>query len=463
MTLPFSSLALVAAALVSAPFLTPGASGESPDPLDTLPDGIECGLGKDFHAGRRAALRQAVGDGWMVFRGLADTRDYLQFRQDKGFWWLTGIESPNVTFVMHAKTGQEILFLPPHNAFKERWEGEMWDAGDAWVTPLTGIGDVRSNRGLEDQLGELFEGEEFVWVSLAPHVEVAGCRDRAKPYDTRAHADPFDGRMSREEAFAAAVSEKYGVETRDCTPQMDELRRVKTEEEIAAMRRASEIGAASMAEAIRSTRAGLLEDQLASLMTFVQRQAGSTGPAYLPIVGSGPNANVLHYAAAASTLDDGELVLLDYAPEVDHYVSDITRSWPVSGTFTPRMAELYDVVLEAQEAGIAAVKPGVTIRDINAACNAVIRERGFMEYVQHGACHYIGMEVHDVGDYDRPLEPGVAFTIEPGLYDIAAEIGIRIEDVVVVTEDGCEVISAGVPKTRPELEALVREKGLLDD
>lgn len=431
--------------------------------LDTLPDGIECGLGKDFHAGRRAALRAAVGEGWMVFRGLADTRDYLAFRQDKGFWWLTGIESPNVTLVMNAETGAERLYLPPQNRFKERWEGEMWDANDAWVTPLTGIADVRSNRDLDKELAELFADQESVWISLAPHVEVAGCRDRAKPYDSRATKDPFDGRISREQAFAQALETKYGVATRDCTPQMDELRRVKTAEEADAMRRASQIGAASMAEAIRSTRPGLLEDQLGSLMTFVQRQAGSTGPAYLPIVGAGPNANILHYAAAASTLDAGELVLLDYAPEVDHYVSDITRSWPVTGEWTPRMAEMYDVVLAAQAAGIAAVKTGATIREVDAACTAVIRERGFGEFMMHGACHYIGMEVHDVGDYDRPLEPGVCFTVEPGLYDTEAGIGIRIEDVVMVTEEGCEVLSASVPRTRAELTALVHEKGLLDE
>jgi len=249
---------------------------------------------------------------------------------------------------------------------------------------------------------------------------------------------------------------------KDCSPALDELRRVKTQEEVAAMRRAGEAGAKAMVEAIKSSSPGVTEDELASLMTWVQRREGATGPAYLPIVGSGANANVLHYAAKSGVLDAGEGVLLDYAPEVDHYTSDITRSWPVDGKYSPRMAELYDVVLEAQLAGIAAVHPGGTIADVEKACSKVLNERGFGRLVLHGACHFIGMEVHDVGDYRALLEPGVAFTVEPGLYDREAGIGIRIEDVVVVTADGCEVITAGVPKSRAEVVALVGERGVLD-
>lgn len=426
------------------------------------PFGIECGLGKDFHMGRRAALREAVGEGVMVFRGMGDTRDYLAFRQDKTFWYLTGIESPNVVLVMNAKTGDEILYLPKHSSRGETWEGEKWDSSDDWVSGLTGFEDVRDASNLMGDLKVMLAGADSVWTSLAPHVELAGCRDRAQPDDRNVRRDPLDGRISREEALAAKLTEHFEVEVKDCTEYLDEMRRVKTAPEIAVMKRASEIGAAAMIEAIRSSKPGVTEDQLASLMTFVQRQAGATGPAYLPIVGAGHNANVLHYSAMTGVLEANELILLDYAPEVQHYTSDITRSWPVTGKFTPRMAELYDVVLAAQLAGIAAVKPGATIRDVNRACSKVIEEAGFSDLVLHGACHYIGMEVHDVGNFGATLEPGVAFTVEPGLYDREAGIGIRIEDVVVVTKDGCDVISKDVPKTRAEIEQLVGKKGLLD-
>lgn len=431
-------------------------------PDEDVPPGAVCGLGKDFHAGRRAALREAVGEGLMVFRGLADTRDYGAFHQDKVFWYLTGVESPNATLVMDAKTGAEILYLPKKSKRLEAWEGEMWDAGDGWVSKLTGFLDVREEGDLRDDLAKMVNKDAVVWGSLSPHVELTGCRDRAAPYDRRARRDQFDGRVSREQAFAEKFEELFGVKLKDCSGPLDELRRVKTSEEIGAMRRAAESGAKAMNEVIRSSSPGVTEDDLASLATWIQRRAGATGPAYLPIVGAGANANVLHYSAKSGVLDAGELVLVDYAPEVDHYTSDITRSWPVNGKFSERMAELYDVVLEAQLAGIAAVKPGATIADVERACRQVIAERGFSDLIMHGSCHYIGMEVHDVGAFGAKLEPGVAFTIEPGLYDKQAGIGIRIEDVVVVTDDGCEVISKGVPKSRVEIEALVAEQGVLD-
>lgn len=156
------------------------------------------------------------------------------------------------------------------------------------------------------------------------------------------------------------------------------------------------------------------------------------------------------------------MLLIDYAPEYEHYLSDITRSWPVDGKFTPRMIELYDAVLEAQEAGIAAVKPGVTMRQVEMACREVLRKKGLEQLLTHGTCHYVGLEVHDVGDGSKPVEPGVVFTVEPGLYEKSSGIGIRIEDVVLVTPSGCEVLSALVPKDRATLERLVASEGLLD-
>jgi len=197
-------------------------------------------------------------------------------------------------------------------------------------------------------------------------------------------------------------------------------------------------------------------------MSFVQIREGAAGPAYHAIVGSGANSLVLHYGANNRRMQDGDMLLIDYAPEVDHYTCDITRSWPVNGHFSPRQAELYDVVLEAQLAGIAAVKPGATIGDVSRACQAVIDAHGMGKFVRHGPCHMIGMEVHDVGSGRKPLEPGVCFTVEPGLYEDATGIGIRIEDVVCVTADGCEVLSAGVPKDRATIEQLIAAPGVLD-
>jgi Xaa-Pro aminopeptidase len=246
------------------------------------------------------------------------------------------------------------------------------------------------------------------------------------------------------------------------TPALSALRRAKTPEELDAMRRAGRAGALAMIEAMRSTRPGLGEWELESLMTWFHVREGAAGPAYQAIAGSGPNSLVLHYSACNRRLQPGEVILIDYAPEVDHNVCDVTRTWPVDGKFTPRQAELYDAVLAAQKAGIAAVRPGVTLKDIEAACRAEIETRGLKGLVRHSACHYIGMEVHDVGDYAAPLVPGVCFTVEPGLYEQETGIGIRIEDVVIVTETGCEVVSAAAPRERDEIERLMAERGVLD-
>ena len=431
-------------------------------PVERTGDGKPvCGLGASFHSGRRTALREKLGEGVVVVRGLPDTRDYTRFHQDKVFWYLTGIESPNAAFAMDCASGREVLFVPEKNPMGEQWEGEMWDVGDGWAKELTGFAEVRSNKDLEQVLGEMVAASPKLWISMHPHIALSGCFDRAQPDDYRRKKDPFDGRLSREQAFKEALHAKYEIEPKDLSPKLSELRRVKTTEEIAAMRRASLSGALAMAEAIRSTHAGLGEWDLDALMSWWQVREGASGPAYHAIVGSGPNSLTLHYSASSRRLQEGEVILIDYAPEVDHYVSDVTRTWPVNGKFSARQAELYDAVLASQLAGIAAVKPGVRLRDIEGVCAKVIDERGFSSLKRHGACHYIGLEVHDVGRGDE-LVPGVCFTVEPGLYEEATNIGIRIEDVVCVTETGCEVLSAAAPKEREAIEQLVQQEGVLD-
>jgi Xaa-Pro aminopeptidase len=408
----------------------------------------KCGLGAAFHGGRRQALLAKLEHGVVLVRGLPTTREYTRFSQDKTFWYLTGVESPNVSLLMDAKSGKQILFLPPANATAELWEGEIWDASDAWIGELTGFKDVRPSNELMSVLKEWTANEKTVWISKEPHVELSGCHDRALPFDRRREKDPFDGRASREDALEDSLKEKLQVEVKDMSPVMAEMRRVKTPEELDAMRRAGRAGAVAMLEAMHATKPGIGEWEIDALMTFVHRREGADGPAYYSIVGSGPNALVLHYSACSRTLQPHEMLLVDYAPEVDHYTSDITRTWPTDGAMTPRMTELYDAVLSAQEAGIAAVKPGKTMQDIDKACRKVLQTRGFGKLMPHGACHYIGLEVHDVGDNSKPLEPGVCLTVEPGVYEAASGIGIRIEDVVAVTESGCEVLSGGVPKDR---------------
>lgn len=428
-------------------------------PGDGLP---RCGLGKAFHAGRRAALRASLKKGVVVVRGLPETRDYEPFRQDKVFWYLTGVESPGAALVMDCESGREVLLLPEYNRMRAMWDGESWDTSDKWIAEVSGFADVRGAAQLETTARELLGEGGTLWLSMHPHVALAAAADRAGQFDARQSKDPFDGRPTREQAFHEAWKQKLGVEGKDLSPFLGELRRVKAPEEVEATRRVGRAAALAMVEAMRSTRPGLGEWELESLMTWFHVREGAAGPGYQAIVGSGPNSLVLHYSACNRRLRPGEVVLIDYAPEVDHNVCDITRTFPVDGKFTPRQAELYDAVLAAQKAGIAAVRPGITLKDVEDACRTEIEKRGLTGFVRHGTCHYVGLEVHDVGDRAAPLEPGVCFTIEPGLYEQETGIGIRIEDVVVVTGSGCEVVTAQAPREREEIERLMQERGILD-
>lgn len=429
-----------------------------------------CGLGKDWHRGRREELARRLESGILVLRGRPDPRASVAFRQDKNFWYLTGVESPDVAFVMDLDTGKEVLFVAKPSAFKESWAGEIWDSDDAWVREVTGISDVRDNdpgRGGNKNLLALLDElvsenpERPIWTLQTGWIGLSGSYDSSNPYDAARRKDSLDGRESRADALARHLGERFpSTEVKDATPTLWDMRTIKTEAEIDAIRRASSAAAVALREAVRSTRPGLGEWELDSLITWQQRRAGADGPAYAPIVGSGRNSLVLHYNFSSRRMRSGEVVLIDFAPEVDHFVSDVTRTWPVDGVFTERMGEIYDAVLAAQEAAIAEVRPGVKYGDIGRKAVSVLRERGFN--CPHGICHSVGMEVHDPGRMPRELVPGMVFTIEPGIYDQETGIGVRIEDVVLVTEDGCEVLSSECPKSREALEALWAEEGILD-
>ncbi|MCP5020357.1 MAG: aminopeptidase P family protein [bacterium] len=421
-----------------------------------------CGLGKGFHAGRRAELRRRLKPGLVVLRGLPKVADYRAFTQDKNFWYLTGVESPDVSFLMDVQTGKEILFVNKPSSFSEQWAGEIWDTDDDWIRELTGVQDLRRQRDLGDAIEELLDEGEVLYTVQTAAVALAGCYDAAEPYARARTMDKFDGRLSREGALKAKLKERFGVEVEDITRTLRDMRQIKQPQEIEALRSASRAGALAMKEGIRSTRVGLGEWEIASLISWVQRRYGAAGDAYAAIVGSGANSLVLHYQDSTRTMGDGEVLLVDFGPEVDHYVTDITRTWPVNGKFTKRQAELYDAVLAAQIAGIAAAKPGGSLRSVDVACSQVLKDRGFSEFMAHSAVHWVGMEVHDPGVRGAKLKPGMVFTIEPGLYEQATGIGIRIEDVVAITKDGCEVLTRDCPKDREAIEALFGESGVLD-
>ena len=235
----------------------------------------------------------------------------------------------------------------------------------------------------------------------------------------------------------------------DLSADLHALRVVKDEWEIAQMRKAIEITFRGFHAVIPVLKEGKTETDVESAFYATIRRLGGRA-AYPMIAGSGRNAAIPHYFANDAPLEPGSLLVMDAGASVQRYAADITRTFPVSGRFSPEQARIYNAVLQSQLAGIAAVRPGATFRDIRTAANDVLKKHGLAKYFIHGVSHYIGLDVHDPGP--RRLRPGMVLTVEPGVYLLDKKIGVRIEDMVVVTENGCEVISAGLPKTVAGIE-----------
>ncbi|TAH37014.1 MAG: aminopeptidase P family protein [Planctomycetota bacterium] len=415
---------------------------------------------KEWHAGRRAALMDQVKEGVIVIRGAGTQADYREFRQDNDFWYFTGVTTPNAVLVLVPDKKEEYLLVPPASPGSEMWLGDLIDpeeagkiTGIAKCLPLGKGGDNAS--GFEALVADLARKHKTFYAPLAPAENWMMSRDNLEQAMTSIEHDPFDGRLSRERQFAQVLEEKLGVKVQNLSDILDGMRLVKTEAEIEALREACRISGLGHAAAMRESRPGLYEWQVGAVMTNEYYRNGAMGPGYLAIVGSGPNACILHYPEAKRQIQEGDVVLIDYAAEFNHYVSDITRSWPVSAKFTDRQREVYQAVFDAQEAAFKECKPGKTLGDVDRAARALLSERGFKgRAFPHGTSHWIGMSVHDVGSYNVTLQPGMVFTVEPGVYLPKEQLGVRIEDVVAITETGYDLLSAGIPRTVEEVEAL---------
>lgn len=425
------------------------------------------GFDRAWHAERRAALRAATlaqgadPRGVIVLRGAGPKDDYRAFAQDNVFWYFTGVTSPEAVWVMVPETGEEWFLIPTVSARLRRWDGNVVDPDMARA--ITGIenclalGDASGRHGaLERLLAQLTTERRTIYTDLQPAEGWMMARDYAERAQGAVDADPYDGRPSREQAFAARLRERHGVEVVDLAPWVDALRTTKTPAEIAALREACRISGLGHARAMREALPGQREWQVAAAMRAEFFAAGAHSEAYAPIVGAGRNACVLHYKENRHVLERGAVVMIDFGADFARYDADVSRAWPVDARFTPRQREVYETVLAAQDAAFAECRPGSSLTRVHEAANAVLRARGFGPLV-HSTSHWIGLGTHDVGPGDdAPLAPGMAFTVEPGIYLDDEALGVRVEDVVLITADGHEVLTASIPRAVAEIEALRR-------
>ncbi|MCP5128237.1 MAG: Xaa-Pro aminopeptidase [Pseudomonadales bacterium] len=393
------------------------------------------------------------------------------FRQDSDFYYLSGFTEPEAVLVLAPgrRHGQFVMFCRERDPGLELWHGSR--AGPEGACEKFGADDAFPIGDIDDILPGLLEGRERVYYSMG----------RSADFDR--HMMSWVNSIRSKEASGAVPPGEFT----DLNHMVHDLRLIKSAAEQRLLRRAGEITARGHCRAMRFCRPGQFEYQLEAELVHEFASSGARHLAYPSIVGSGSNACTLHYVANEDVMRDRDMVLIDAGCELEYYAADVTRTFPVNGRFTPEQRALYEVVLGAQQAAIDAIKPGhhwnqphdasvqvitaglVELGLLKGRVDRLVKREAYREFYMHRVGHWLGLDVHDVGDYRvgdewRRLEPGMVMTVEPGIYvspsnsKVARKwrgIGIRLEDDVLVTANGCEVLTAGAPKTVEEIETLM--------
>ena len=429
------------------------------------------------YAARRDAFMQLLGPNAVaVVRSLPERLRngdaYFPFRQHSDVFYLTGFVEPDTTLIVRpgAESERVVMFVRPRDPEMETWDGKR--AGIEGAKETYGADAAYPANELASKLGDLLANCDELHYALG--------------------VDPEMDQMIGAALVRLRKLEKKGKRPPravvDPRVSLHELRLHKRPEEIALLRTAAQITSEAHVLAMKTGKPGAFEHEVEAVIDYEFRRRGGNGPGYTTIVGAGENATILHYIENSCAIVEGDLVLVDAGCEYDHYTADITRTWPANGRFSPAQRRVYELVLATQKSAVAMAKPGATIDEIHDHCVKALTEgmielgllegpaadriadAAYKKFYMHGTSHWLGLDVHDVGSYmrdgkARPLAPGMVITVEPGLYiakdaeGVPAElrgIGVRIEDDVLITEAGHEVLTAACPKEIEELEALTR-------
>jgi Xaa-Pro aminopeptidase len=413
---------------------------------------------------RRARVVSQTGDGVVVLFGYNEddvAATVTQFHQNEAFYYLTGWHEPTAMMLLVPKTQKageraeiekEILFIPAHDYRQEKWTGPKLGPGDADVSARTGFPSVEPTTRFQSDLLEALKTFSKIYTELTPQ--------------------PESGEDSFQKDMVANLHKLAPLATlADVRPLLTRMRAVKSPTEIALIRKAAEASVEAHFAAMRAVRPGVWEYQIAALMQYEFARHGCEWPSYPPIVGSGFYSTVLHYDEDSQQMQAGDVAVLDVAGSYSGYASDITRTLPVNGHFTPRQREIYEIVLGAQNAVLAAIKPGAMFRGhgktpgLQQVAYEYINTHGkdlhgkpLGPYFIHGFGHSVGLNVHDPAEYEQPLEAGMVITDEPGIYLPEEKLGVRIEDDVLVTQGGAELLTRRLPRTVEEIEKIMAEK-----
>lgn len=427
--------------------------------------GLERQAPADYHARREKLAARLDGGVALVFAPpeAEGPNDLYGYRPDDNFYYLTGWPEPGAALLIAAsrdakddapaRSYTEILFLPNRNFSQEQWTGPKLGPDNPAAAKLTGVDRVEPVDSMRSELVKVLPSRPTIYTD----VPAAGENSNSKvPLGWLQNANAFP----------------VGASYQDIRPLLGSIRTVKDAGEIELIRKATNASIAAQFAAIRAIKPGGTEREISALLQYEWGKRGCERPAYAPIVGSGINSTVLHYSNDSGPIQSGDLVLMDAAGEYSLYASDITRTVPANGKFTPRQREIYDIVLAAQKAAIAAFQSGKSTLQrtspdsLHKVAYDYINTHGkdshgqpLGKYFFHGLSHYVGLNVHDPGDYSVPLGPGMVFTIEPGIYIPEEKLGVRIEDMFYVDKDGKLIrMTESLPQTADEIERLMSHK-----
>jgi Xaa-Pro aminopeptidase len=416
-------------ALLIASALGGGFAHPAPTPSPEMPAAV--------YQARRAKVLKALGGCATVISAQGETSGVTEdFRQDGDFYWLTGINEPGAHLLLQPNSPYRkvTLFLKSRDPEAERWTGPREPISPDLIEKY-GVDVVR--RGAPD-------------ATLAAAAEHHSCLTVLAP-GTGAAEDRADARL------VGRIASRFGLQVTYQRGLLAQLRAAHDAPELERMKRAIAITATGHAAAARATVPGVSERDVQTQIEYAFYANGATGLSYPSIVGSGPNGAVLHWDQNSRLLRDGEVVVIDAAAEYGRYAADVTRTYPVSGHFTEPQAKVYRAVYQAQEDIFAAIKPGVTMAELQHVAEDSLRRSGYLAAFIHGFGHFVGLDVHDAGDAERPLPVGAVFTVEPGVYLPAEGFGVRIEDEVQITENGYVVLTRDIPRKLEDVEAWVQK------
>jgi len=424
---------------------------------------------EEFQA-RWQRIFEKIGDqAQAVLQGTEDPGAFVYPRQNNDFYYLCGVENPDSYLVLDGRTRKVTLYLAPNRS--RLWVRVLSLEDPEKVKRFTGVDEVKP----VSELKAFTAG--IIYTLFSPAEGFAQPRAAASDRNRKIAADYWDGRSSREKTFIALLKARHPqAEVRDITPILDEMRSVKSPREIELMRKAGQLAGLGLNAAMKATKPGVFEYQLEAAAHFVFLNNGARLEGYNSTVASGvTNISDGHYFFNSSQLKDGDLVLMDYAPDYGYYTSDIGRVWPVNGKFADWQRELCQVILEYHKAILSRIRPGARVRDIMAdaaqAMEPILARTKFSKPEYERACrrmvatgggafsHTVGMTVHDVGSYSRaPLKPGQVFAVDPAIRVPSENLYLRVEDTVVVTDKGVEVFTATAPIELDELEKMVKPR-----